>query len=142
MIAYRLAATIGLLLAATGAAINAEFGSLSDLTVLMGAIMGLFVPVFTLCWVSLSSEEENDAFELKPERNASISTAIYASLCLASVPVTIFILSIFSPSISMRISLMAEIAIMLVAAIIGVMIMTVQRKKPRTQEEESNDYSF
>jgi len=134
IIAYRPAAVIGLILAAIGSVINAEFGSLSEFNVLMGSILGLFIPVFILCWVALSSEEENDAFEFRPEKNAFFSTTVYASLCLASVPVVVLILSIFSPSISMRISMMAEIAIMLVAAIAGIMILTFQWKKPKIQE--------
>ena len=130
---YRPAAAIGLLAAATGATVMVEFESVAELNIFIGSITVLFVPVFIISWIALSSEEEDAPFEFKPERKAVLSTAIYASLCLASAPAVVFILGIFSPSISIRMSLMSEIAIMLVAAIAGAIILTYKRKRPSVQ---------
>ena len=124
---YRIASMIGLLVVVTTAAASIEIPSLIELGAIMTAIVALLLPVLTLIWLALSVEEgERQQVSLR-KIPAGIALA-YALVCVWSAPLAILVLSLFAPTVSMRVDILAEISIMLVATIGGGVLLL--RRKP------------
>ena len=138
LFAYRPASAIGAIIVAIGAASSIEIPTLTEVSPLLTAIFGLLIPIFILVPVATSIEQgELRGSILK--RKPAIASALYLLGCIFSVPVTVFLLSLFSPELSTRSSTMAESAILLLIAITGAVIVAGMNPKSITTlaEEET-----
>jgi len=130
---YRPPSAIGLLLVATGAAMSVQLESLTEIRMFIVAVIGLFIPIFVISWVALSPKIEGISQQFLIRKPVLI-TVLYASICLVSVPAVVFLVSLFLPTISMRLSIMTEIAIILLVAIGGAVILTFRNSRPTNIE--------
>ena len=129
LFAYRPASAIGAVIIAIGAASSIEIPNLTGVSTLLTAIFGLLIPLFILVPVATSIEQgELRSSVLK--RKPAILSALYLLGCVFSVPITVFLLSLFSPELSTRSSTTTETAILLLIAITGAVI--VAGKDPRS----------
>ena len=124
---YRIASMIGLLVVMTTAAASIEIPSLLEFGAIMTAIIALLLPVLTLIWLALSVEEGERQQASVRKVPAGVALA-YALVCVWSAPLAVLVLSLFAPTVSMRVDILAEISIMLVAAIGGGVLLL--RRKP------------
>lgn len=133
-IVYRPTSAIGLLLVAIGAAMSVQLESLTEMRMFIVAVIGLFVPIFIISWVALSPKIEGTSQPVLIRKPVLI-TVLYASICLVSVPAVVFLVSLFLPTMSMRISIMTEMAIILLVAIGGAVILTFRNPRPTDIEK-------
>jgi len=126
---YRPASVIGLMVAAGSVAVSTDPGSLTVLTSLLNSILGLLAPLYVLTWVSLCSGTE-EACEARLRTRASGGTILFALACVLSVPVAALLMGLVSPRFSIAMSVLAEISIILIVVIAGLIILT--SKKPRS----------
>lgn len=136
---YRQAAVAGMLLVSIGGASTIQIPTLLELSGLMTALLGLLVPVSVLAWLALSSEEVETANVLPGNRQMMLS-ALFGILCLWSVPLVTFMISLFVPGLSMRMTTVSEIAIVLLAAALVGTILTYRigtEPRPRPETSES-----
>jgi len=124
---YRVAAFVGMLVVATVAGASVEIPTLTELSSLLTAMLGLLLPIFALAWLALTAEEKQGREVTLMRRPLGIAIA-FAILALWSAPLTILVMSLFAPNIALRLTVVTEAAIMLIAAIIGIVILT--RKDP------------
>jgi len=124
---YRQASFAGFLVVAVTGGASIEITSLLELSIILTAMIGLLIPILILAWLALSSEEGERQQIFVMKRPAAISLG-YAFVCLWSVPIVIFIMSLLIPTISMRITTITEAAIILIANIAGGVFLT--RRKP------------
>jgi hypothetical protein len=87
-----------------------------------------------LIWIALSAEEGDTQSVAVVTRSAGLSVA-YALICIWSAPLTILVVSLFTPTIAMSTSTLAEIAIMLVVTIAGAVV-ALRRKPAIVRPEE------
>jgi hypothetical protein len=126
---YRPSSLVGLLLIATASASAIELPSLLEVGQIITAILSLAIPIFVLTWLALSAEEEESRSVILLKRPAIVALT-YAIVCLISAPVVILVVSLITPTTSMRMSPTTEIAIMLIVTVVGAMALT--RRKPET----------
>lgn len=124
---YRIASVIGLLVVVTTAAASIEIPSLLELGAILTAIIALILPVLVLIWLALSVEEGERQQASVRKVPAGVALA-YALVCVWSAPLAVLVLSLFAPTVSMRVDILAEISIMLVATIGGGVLLL--RRKP------------
>jgi hypothetical protein len=124
--AYRPASVAGLLVVAITASASITIPSLVTIGEIIKAIIGLLVPLLMLIWIALSAEE-GDAQTVAVVKKAAWISVGYALICIWSVPMTILVVSLFSPTIAIGVSTLAETSIILVATIAGGMLV-LQRK--------------
>ena len=124
---YKPASVVGLIIVAIGAAGSMQLSTLLEIGAILTALIGLAVPLLLLTWTALSVEEEEpkEAFITKTPLIAALT---YALLCLWTPSLVLLVMGFAIPTVSMRATATTEIAIMLVAVIIGGMILT--RRKP------------
>ncbi len=113
---------VGMMLAAGSAAASLEAQTLTIVGDLLNMVLGLFIPVYLLAWVSLSAEVEPRQLKLSG-RPAAVA-GIFAAACLFSVGATAFVLGLIVPAASIGMSALMEIAIVLLVATFGVIILT------------------
>lgn len=135
---YRPASVAGLVIAAGSAAISNNPGSLAEVPSWLNAVLGLLVPTYVLAWVALTSGAE-ESYELMIRSKASAYTVMFMLACLLSVPVASLVVGALYPSFSVAMSPMAEIAIMLLVATVGVILLTSQAPLRPTEAEQLTD---
>jgi hypothetical protein len=126
---YRPACLAGLVIAAGSAAMSNNPGSLTVIASWLNAVFGLFIPVYVLTWVALSSGAE-DPYGFVLRSRANTYTAMFILACLLSVPIAALVIGLLAPQVSTAASVLMEIAIILTVATAGVIILTAQ--KPRS----------
>ena len=126
---YRPSSLVGLLLTATASASAIDLPSLLEVGQIFTAIVSLAIPMFVLTWLALSAEEGESTDVLLLKRPAMIALT-FAIVCLFSAPVVILVMSLIAPTTSIRLTPMTEIAIMLIATVVGAIALT--RRAPRT----------
>lgn len=129
--AYRIASFLGMLVIATVAGASVEIPTLTELSSLLTAMLALLLPIFALSWLALTAEEGERRDVTLMRRPLAIAIT-YSIVALWSAPLTILVMSLFIPTISIRLSVITEAAIMLIAAIVGVVILT--RKNPTARK--------
>ena len=132
---YKPASFLGLLISSAGAAASIEITTLTEISTVLTAIVGLLVPVSLLIWLTLSVEEGEGGASIT--KKPVLIAASYSLLCVWSVPVTTLVLGLFVPTLSMSISAMTEAAIMLMAVIVGAVILTRKGPIAKAQEAET-----
>ena len=133
---YRPASVVGLLVMSVTAAASIEISTMLELANVLTALVGIFLPVSTLTWLALSAEEgENQQVSIM--KKPGIIALAYALVCVWSAPLTILVTALFVPTISMRMAVMTEIAIILIATIAGGVLL--MRKKPAALRVASSE---
>jgi len=126
---YRPSSIIGLLLMATASASAIDLPSLLEVSQIFTAIVSLAIPMFVLTWLALSAEEGESTEVLLLKRPAIIALT-FALICLFSAPVVTLVMSLLAPTASVRVTPITEIAIILVATVVGSIALT--RRVPET----------
>ena len=108
---------IGLSMLAVTAALGMEISSLTDITTLAVAIVGLLLPAFFLAMLALASEEPEHRMPIV--RQPLLLSLGFAMLCLWAIPIVSLLTSLVAPMLSVRLTPMTEAAVMLLAAIAG-----------------------
>ncbi len=124
---YRPASVVGMLVVAITVSASIAISSLITIGAILTAMLGLLLPLVMLIWIALSAEE-GDTQSVAVVRRAAVLSVGYALVCIWSAPLTILVVSLFTPTIAMSASTLAEIAIILVATIAGAII--ALRRKP------------
>jgi len=122
--AYRPGAMIGLMAVAIGAAASIELDSVLEVSTVLTALLGLFLPLFVLAIHALGIEQSS----LRTMSSRLRPTAF--ALLFGAVGLMGFAL----PTVSMRVSVTAEIAVILLVAVAGSLALTWQRAARRTIE--------
>lgn len=123
---YRPASFAGLLVMAMTGAASIEITSFLELDAVLTAMIGLLIPVLVLAWLALSAEEGERQQVSVMKKPAAISLG-YVFTCLWSVPIVIFIMSLLIPTTSMRITMIAEVAIITIVTIAGGLFLARRR---------------
>jgi len=113
---------IGLSMLAVTAALGMEIPSLTDISTLVVAIVGLLLPVFFLAMLALASEEPEHRMPIM--RRPLLLSLGFAMLCVWAVPIVSILVSLFAPTLSVRLTPMTEAAVVLLAAIAGGVLLT------------------
>jgi len=114
-IAYRPPAVVGMLTVITMAAVAIDVSTLTDAGSVFAATISIYLPSLFMAWASLSSEP-GDTYELRLRTWPFARLVATAVVCIMSVPLFVFLLGIVLPGVSMRVSTMAEMSILLLAA--------------------------
>jgi len=134
---YRPSSLAGLLIVATASAAAIELPSLLEVGLIITAIVSLAIPTFVLTWLALSAEEGESTSVLLLKKPAT-TALIFALVCLLSAPIVVLGMSLLAPTISTRITPTTEMAIILVATIVGTLVLTRRvssgARLPGTQE--------
>jgi hypothetical protein len=132
---YRPASFIGLLVVAIASSASINIPSLLTIGNVLTAMIGLFLPLVILIWLALSSEE-GDTQHVSVVRSAATTSLGYALVCIWVAPIAALIISLFLPTVAMRMSTFAEICMMLVATIAGGVLILRRRPRIATPEEQ------
>ncbi len=109
---YRPPAVVGILTILAVSALATDIATLTDARNLFAATVSLYVPSLIMMWAALSAERDDD-YELRMMTRPFGRFVIAAIVCLLSVPVFAVVLGILQPSMSMRLSTMAEMSLLL-----------------------------
>ena len=134
---YKPAAVIGLLIVSITAAAAMELSTLLETSTFISGIFGLLVPVVFLSWLVLSAEEETSA-NISIAREPTIASLIFAVLCVASVPLIMFVMNLLVPTITMRVTASVEIAVLAIVTIVGGVYLTRTRPSNAPGREAGN----
>ena len=138
---YRPSSLAGLMIVAGNAALSSDPGTLTVPAAWLNAVFGLLIPLYVLTWVSLSSGIEH-SYELSFTSRASVLTLAFIASCLLSVPVAALVLGFVAPQFSTAASVLMEIAIILMVATVGVIVLTSQRPRQSYLVEPSTEDKF
>lgn len=140
-IAYRPPAIIGALAILFAVAFSVELPTLTDVEGVIRAALSLFVPTVTMGWAALSCEPGDERSIGPLTRPTAVLVGTSAAMLLA-VPIFGFVIGVFLPTVSTRISTMAEISVLLVAVTaIGMSLSrsVPKRAPPKKAEEEPSE---
>lgn len=112
--AYRLPAVIGLLTVLTTMALAIEIPTLTDAEGVIRAATSVFAPAVALAWAALSCEPGEEGAVGVRSRPTAVLVAVGA-IVLLIIPLFVFVVGVFLPTVSIRVSAMAEISVLLVA---------------------------
>lgn len=121
--AHRPSAFLGTLVVAVGGTSSMRFTSLLDVGGILTAVAGLLLPVLLLSLHALGVESEDIKAMILRKRPAMLAI-LFGVLCVLSAPLATFGMSIFLPTVAMRIGTIGEISIMLVFTVAGVLFLT------------------
>lgn len=130
----RPASVIGLLIVCGSAAASLNQQSLTVVGNILNTVIGLLVPIYVLAWIALTSEGEPGPIGIM--RKPAVLTAIYAVACLLSVGLVAVVLGVLTPAVSIGMPALMEIAIVLLAATLGIILLTSRNTTPRISSEE------
>ncbi len=122
---YRPASVVGFMIAAGGAAVSNNPGSLTVVASWLNAIFGILIPVYVLAWVALNSAQDQ-SYQMMLRSKASAYTLMFMLACLVSVPVVALLTGLVSPHFSTAMSILTEIAIVLTVVTAGLIMLTAQ----------------
>ena len=133
---YRIASLGGLVLLGAGIATSIEVETLLEVRMILTAVFGIFLPLFLIGMVTLSTSGEKEAIKLKGRRHQYLLIA-FVVVSLLSIPMAAIILQILFPTVSLQLSTLIEIAIVMTVATVGIVILTsIGIRKATTQKEE------
>ena len=115
-IAYndRQASALGLLVISVVAAASITITTLTDVSTVLTAFLGLLLPLFLLAYIALSAEE-GEAPPPLARRPVLVSVG-YMTGCTLSAPIVVLLLSVLIPGVALRVETMTEMGIILVTA--------------------------
>lgn len=136
-IAYRAPAAIGLLAVLATMAFSVEVPTLTDAEGVLRAAISVFAPAITLAWAALSAEPGDERSVPVVSRPNALLVGTAAALLLA-VPLFVFLVGVFLPTVSIRISTMAEVSILLACVTAsGIILNRSAPKRTETAPKES-----
>lgn len=135
-IAYRPPAVIGALTVLTVSATAIDVPTLADAGSVFAATVSLYVPSLLMVLAALSVEP-GDASELRLRTRPFAKLLAAASVCILSVPVFAALLGIVMPGVSMRLSTMAEMSVLLLAASAAALLLARSSPAPEAMAEEA-----
>ncbi len=135
-IAYRTPAFIGLLAVLTTMAFSIEVPTLTDTEGVLRAAISVFAPTVTITWAAMSSEP-GDERAIGPGTRPTAVLLGTATILLMTVPLFVFLVGVFIPTVSIRVSTMAEISVLLVSVTASAMLLT--RSTPRRMTAAVNE---
>jgi hypothetical protein len=124
---YRVGAISGFLLVTICAGASAEIPTLTEAGPLMTATVGLVVPIVGLALFALSSEFEGD-HRFRQKAHVFIA-GVYATACLASVPISVSLVGAMLPSLGSRLPGLVEMAFVLLVASVGATLLVARETK-------------
>jgi hypothetical protein len=130
---YRPSALLGTLVVAVGGASSMQFTSILDVGTVLTAFIGLLLPVLLLSLHALGVESE-EIGKMAMKSRPALTAVLFGAICILSAPLVSAGISIFMPTMSMRLSTMSEIAIMLLVTVAGVLYLTRHSPTRRTIE--------
>jgi hypothetical protein len=111
---YRLASALGLLVISVGAGASITITTLTDVSTVLTAFLGLLLPLFLLAYIALSADEGEAPPPLA--RRPILVSVGYMTGCILSAPVAILLLGVLTPGVALRVVTMTEMGIVLVTA--------------------------
>ena len=124
---YRPGAVLGLLLVAISAAASMEVDTLVEASMITTAVVGLMLPLTLLALFALSSEVEERS--IMRRRRPMLVAGAYAAACVSSVPVFVASVGLVLPSVTAKLSVLAETAIVLLVVSVGATLLTLRPVK-------------
>ena len=134
--AYRPSAFLGTLVVAAGGASSMQLTSVLDVGEILTAFIGLLLPVLLLTLHSLGVESE-EIGKMAMRSKPALFAILFGAVCILSAPLVSAGISIFMPTMSMRLSTMSEIAIMLLFTVVGTLYLTRRTPTKRIIEAGS-----
>lgn len=131
--AYRPSAFLGTLVVAIGGASSMQLASVLDVGAVLTAFIGLLLPVLLLTLHALGVESE-EIGNMSMKARPALFALMFGGLCILSAPLVSASISIFMPTMAMRLSTISEVAIMLLATVAGTLYLTRRRPTKRIIE--------
>jgi len=120
---YRAGCVIAMLVVVISAASASSFTTMTELGSLMNAIIGLFLPTLAVIWFALTTGSE-ETYWYGQRLGPVLQAGGFVLLCVLSVPITIAIIGIISPNVSVRFSEFEEISIILLFEAVGAAVLS------------------
>ncbi len=128
---YRQGAFLGVLIVATGAASSINLESVLEVGPLLTAILGLLLPTFLLALHALRTEQGGIGL-MGVRGKAAMTVLLFGVLCVFSAPLIAGLAGTALPTLTIRLSAIAEIAIMLIVTTAGGILLTRRTSARRT----------
>ena len=122
---YRPGAVLGLLLVGISAAASLEVDTLVEASMITTAVVGLMLPITLLTLFALSSEVEERSVIRR--RRPMLVAGAYAGVCVMSVPVFVASVGLVLPSVTAKLSVLSETAILLLFISLGATLLTLRQ---------------
>lgn len=132
----RTTAVGGFLVAVGAMAYFTELETMTDAQSILFALVALFIPALVLGSAALTAEVEHAPPLRLGARQVAIS-ALFAAVCLASVPIAMVLGRLMTSSMSFESSMMLEMAVIMVVA--SAMMIYVFTLEPRASVESPED---
>jgi len=133
---YRLTSLLGIISLGSGVAISIKMDTLLEISMIMSAVFGIFLPLFTIGIITLPNVEHVDLDRLKTKRHLYFIVS-FVGACILAAPIAGVLFNAFAPSIALNLSTLIEIALMLVAITIGtVILISIRSKEERIGQEK------
>lgn len=136
--AYRWSAFLGTLVVAAGGASSMQLTSVLDVGAVLTAFIGLLLPVLLLTLHALGVESE-EIGKMAMKTRPALFAILFGAVCILSAPLLSAGISIFMPTMAMRLSTTSEIAIMLLITAAGTLYLT--RRAPTRRIIEAGSAS-
>ncbi|OGS42341.1 MAG: hypothetical protein A3K67_05100 [Euryarchaeota archaeon RBG_16_62_10] len=126
---YRAGCVLAMLVVVIAAASASPLMTVTELGSLMNAVLGLFLPVLAVIWFALVTGSE-EAYWYGQRLGPVLQAAAFVLLCVFSVPITVAVIGIMSPNISVRFSEFEEISIILLFEAVGAAALSFREVRP------------
>jgi len=136
--AYQPSAFLGTLVVAVGGASSMQLTSVLDVGAFLTAFIGLLLPVLLLALHSLGVESE-EIGKMAMRTKPALFAILFGGVCILSAPLVSAGISIFIPTMSMRLSTMSEIAVMLLVTVVGTLYLTRRTSTNRIIEASQGE---
>jgi hypothetical protein len=128
---YRPGAMIGLTIVAMNAASSIQLDSLLEISTMLTAILGLLIPLFLLALHALGTEQV-DIRTMSVKSRPAIMALSFCLACILITPLTIGMMGLILPAMTVRLSGTAETAIVLLILAIGSILLTRRTSARKT----------
>ena len=132
-ISYRPAAVFGFMTLAVGSGLAVDFDSVTDVSTLMSAAVGILIPVYITGWVALSSEIDGPV-NVSIFNRPTLLTIGYTMACVFSVPVASLVIGVLTPAMATHVNVVTEAALMLL--VIAILVVALTSRNPRAVLQE------
>lgn len=127
---YRSGAMMGVMIVAMGAASSIELDSLVEISTVLTAILGLVVPLFLLALHALGAGQ-GDIRAMSVRSRPAITALSFCLACVLITPLTVGLMGLVVPTATIRLSVTAETAIVLLVLAAGSILLTWRTSEKR-----------
>ncbi len=120
---YRPGAMMGVVVVAIGAASSIQLDSVLEVGTVLTAVLGLLLPLFLLALQALGAEQ-GDIRVTSIRSRPALQALLFGLACVMAVPAAVGLTSFVLPTMTMRLDVTAETAILLIAAAAGSILLT------------------